>query len=1531
MRSSLRPSLAFVVACCGCGAPPDVAPGDVLGVDSRPIVGGPLLDSGWSVDGGQDDAWFAHTVAGAGDIDGDGYGDVLVGAYRWDEGEQDEGKAFLYLGGPAGLGTTPAWTAQGDQEGALQGHALASAGDVNGDGYADVLVGGFKWDDAWQEEGKAELYLGSAGGLSTTPDWTVVGGHEFAWLGYAVAGAGDVNGDGYADILIGAQGYDDDVADEGAALLFLGSPAGPAATPDSLVSPSNQADSRTGRRVASAGDVNGDGYGDVLVGTHLYDGGEGRTWLFQGSPGGLVATPGWTGEANESEAGFGTSAAGVGDVNGDGYGDVLVGAALQGDDVGHAYLYLGSATGLSETATAWTPAGVSQTGQLYGYSVAAAGDTNGDGFADVAIGSLSYDGDAGADTGFVAIYLGAGTAAGLEASADWVHQGDQAGEQLGRALASAGDVDGDGFPDLLVGAPERTSAAGMDGRATLYRGAPTRPDGGATWSAQSNDPGALLGHSIAFAGDVDGDGHGDALVGAWRYDNPDVDEGGAFLFLGHDEGLSGGDSWSFESDQAGAGLGVWVAGDGDVNADGYDDVAVSALTWDGVDSDIGKVWVFHGGPTGLASAADWSLEGDQAQAEFGSGFDFAGDVDGDGFDDLVVGQKLYDGAFAEEGRAHLYLGGPTGLASAPSWTVTGGGAGAQLGYQANRAGDLDADGYDDIALSAWEWSNGEALEGRVDVYYGSADGPAGSPDWTAEGNQHHARFGSSTRPAGDVNGDGFDDLAIGAYLWNEAEVDVGLATVWLGGPTGLGAAAGWSYVGPTENDELGVAISSAGDLDGDGYGDLVVGAWQWEPNDAGAALLFLGGPGGLAPTPLATLFGDDESLYGISVSAGDIDGDGFSDVLVGARGYSDGQTEEGAAFLHRGNSHALGWELPAAFTYSAEARHPGSGEPLAPGQRSDADDGFDLAAFARSPFGRQRVRLEVEVEPAGQPFDGLDVLTPSLAWTDTGAGTGGVDLLETVDALLPETGWSWRARLRYDPAQAPPQPTSRWLYGGRSGRALGRHVVTGCAGDIDSDGECDSTDPDDDGDGEDAIADGGADCDDTDAAILPGAVESCDTIDSDCDGDLVDTFDDLDGDGDPDCTDADADGDGFDGPLGSDVDCDDLDDAVYPGAPDTCDDSVDSDCDGSTADAEDFDDFDDDGLPDCLDDDIDGDGDTTLTDCDDYDPDRYTGAPEVCGDAVDTDCDGDLVDLDDFDDTDGDGDPDCSDDDDDDDGLPDAQEDALGTDPLDGDSDGDGVGDLDEVGDPDDPTDSDGDGIIDAIDDDGTDGPLADSDGDGVPNTDDCAPDDPDLPADVEACNGLDDDCDGVVPDDEVDGDGDGYVECDTDEPDCDDGDDAVHPGADELCNGLDDDCDGVVPDDEADDDGDGFAGCDALPDCDDTDADRYPGATELCDGVDSDCTDDASAEADADGDGVRLCDDPPDCDDTDDATLPSTDDAPVVEICDDGADNDCDGATDADDPECWDPGCSCEAVPDPGPTASLLLLLLPLAIWRRR
>ena len=515
-----------------------------------PIEVDPLITTpGWTAGGPQPYAAFGVSVASAGDVNGDGFGDVIVGAYGYDIGWTNAGGAFLYLGSVSGLAGSAAWTAGGDQASAQFGVSVASAGDVNGDGFGDVIVGAN--NSGQTGEGRAFLYLGSAAGLSAGPAWTGEPNQDGASFGYSVASAGDVNGDGFGDVIVGAIGYDNGQTDEGGAFLYLGSASGLATAP-AWTAESNQAGPWFGMSVTSAGDVNGDGFGDVIVGARQYDNGqtdEGRAYLYLGSASGLAAAPAWTAESNQASAEFGTSVASAGDVNGDGFSDVIVGAPLYTNGQageGRAFLYLGSASGLAATP-AWT-AESDQASAYFGVSVASAGDVNGDGYADVIVGANGYTSVQTAD-GRVFLYLG--SASGLAAAPASTAESDQDNAAFGASVASAGDVNGDGFCDVIVGAVNYSlNGYQPQGRAFLYLGSASALAATAAWLVESNQAGAETGYAVASAGDVDGDGYGDVLLGGRYYDNGQTDEGRAFFYFGSASGVaSTTPAWSAESNQ----------------------------------------------------------------------------------------------------------------------------------------------------------------------------------------------------------------------------------------------------------------------------------------------------------------------------------------------------------------------------------------------------------------------------------------------------------------------------------------------------------------------------------------------------------------------------------------------------------------------------------------------------------------------------------------------------------------------------------------------------------------------------------------------------------------------------------------------------------------------------------------------------------------------------------------------------------------------------------------------------------------------
>jgi len=505
------------------------------------------------------------------------------------------------------LATSPVWTAESDQENAGFGSSVATAGDVNGDGYSDVIIGAPFYDNGQADEGRAFVYHGSATGLVATVAWTAESDQTGAGFGSSVAAAGDVNGDGYADVIVGAPLHDNGEVDEGRAYVYYGSASGLASTA-AWTAESDQAYSEFATSVATAGDLNGDGYSDVIVGAPYYEelwNDEGQIVAFHGSSGGLTTTAAWTYASGEANANVGNSVSTAGDVNGDGYSDIIVGAFRMDAgavDAGAAMVFHGSSSGLtSRSWLAWSGDPIAE----FGWSVAAAGDVNGDGYADVIVGAPDPNLTVGGRA-----YVYHGSASGLANSAAWVAESGQIDSRFGVSVAFAGDVNGDGYADVIVGANLFDNVQLDEGRAFLYQGGASGLDATAAWTAESDQPGALFGNTVATAGDVNADGFSDVVVGAVAYNNGETDEGRVYVFHGNNAtSLSPTPDWAIAGDQVEVGLGGSVSTAGDVNGDGYSDVIVAAGGYDNGEAPSGRVDVFHGSAAGLPTLAAWKALG----------------------------------------------------------------------------------------------------------------------------------------------------------------------------------------------------------------------------------------------------------------------------------------------------------------------------------------------------------------------------------------------------------------------------------------------------------------------------------------------------------------------------------------------------------------------------------------------------------------------------------------------------------------------------------------------------------------------------------------------------------------------------------------------------------------------------------------------------------------------------------------------------------------------------------------------------------
>ncbi len=886
----------------------------VVGVSASP---GSLPDSpSWQVYSSgpsMTPSWFGAAVAAAGDVNGDGYADVLVGEPLYDGEEEEEvdiGRVYLYYGSATGLSTTAAWVFSGDWAGAHLGAAVAAAGDVDGDGYGDIIVGAPGYSNGEVGEGAAFLFYGDSWAPSSSPDWMAEGNQAGAEFGYAVGTAGSQDWDGRADIIVGAPGYSNGQVGEGAAFAYY-SGGGLSSMPD-WSAEGNQAGARFGHTVGVAGDVDGDGYPDVVIGAPGYDGSggdEGRDYLYSGSFSGLNSSSAWTGQGNCAGGQFGYSAGPAGDVNGDGYADIVVGTPNAGgscnaDGSGRVYAYYGSDMGLPGMPS-WTIQGI-WPGAHLGWSVSTAGDVNDDGYGDVIVGAPDYA-DGNTREGRIMVYLG--TEAGLTTAEQWAYDSNRQYVAMGYAVGTAGDVNGDGYGDLLAGAPWCSLVESNCGEAYAFYGGELEA---APPFDPVDDPGqdqAYLGCAVSTAGDVNGDGYADIIIGAYGYDNGQVDEGRAFLFQGSVSGPLPSPAWTAESDQAGAYFGYAVGIAGDVNADGFSDVIVGAYHYDGDGDtvDEGRVYLYLGGAAGLSPSASWTDDGSQDGGRLGWAVGTAGDVNDDGYSDVVAGMPFYDNGQADEGAALAYYGSPVGLPADPNRTVEGDQAGAHLGWAVDTAGDANGDGYSDIVVGAPDYDDGAHTDfGQVRIYYGSAAGLGIAPGWSDPGTSSPAEFGSAVGTAGDVNGDGYSDIIVGNYLgFGYSGETGGGAYVYYGSATGPGTAPNWSQYGKETAAAFGYTVGTAGDVNGDGYGDVIIGT---HTTARGWAALYQGGPSGLATAATWTARSASPGTgFGYAAgTAGDVNGDGFSEVVVGEPHYSNGQVEEGRAYIYMGRSGSAG-------------------------------------------------------------------------------------------------------------------------------------------------------------------------------------------------------------------------------------------------------------------------------------------------------------------------------------------------------------------------------------------------------------------------------------------------------------------------------------------------------------------------------------------------------------------------------------------------------------------------------------------------
>ena len=498
-------------------------------------------------------------------------------------------------------------------------------------------------------------------GLVIADGFAIIGDLAGDQAGTSVASAGDVNGDGFADIIIGAPQGDDGGSGAGEAYVIFGKATGfgtidltTLAPADGFIIQGDIASDNLGISVASAGDFNNDGFDDVIVGTA---GSAGRAYVILGRNGSFGAV----------------------------------------DGTGRSVIDL---TGLAP-ADGFSILGIAGVGR----TVSSAGDINNDGFEDIIVGGPNATGG-----GVAYVIFGHGgplasiNATALTPAEGFIIRGDLEGDRAGASLSPAGDVNNDGFDDLIVGAPGGNLGGGDAGEAYVIFGRSGTfgtPDGSGHnvidlgelsaadgFVIRGDSTSDSVGTGVSSAGDIDGDGFDDVIVGGPFGDDGGMEAGEAYVIFGKSGGFGAPDAagrrvidlttlgWDqgfiIRGDTADDRLGVSVSAAGDINGDGYDDLIVGANRGDDGGSNAGEAYVIFGSALGfgtsdstgrnvidlttLGIAEGFIIQGDLASDSAGSSVSAAGDINDDGYDDLIVSAPMGDDGGSSAGESYIIFG-----------------------------------------------------------------------------------------------------------------------------------------------------------------------------------------------------------------------------------------------------------------------------------------------------------------------------------------------------------------------------------------------------------------------------------------------------------------------------------------------------------------------------------------------------------------------------------------------------------------------------------------------------------------------------------------------------------------------------------------------------------------------------------------------------------------------------------------------------------------------------------------------------------
>ncbi|MEZ5013299.1 MAG: FG-GAP-like repeat-containing protein [Chitinophagales bacterium] len=820
-----------------------------------------------------------NNVLPVGDLNLDGYDDVIIADKDYtSDGISHRGKMELYLGGIDGLALSPAMTILGDSVNIYLGQKVMS-GDFNMDGLPDLAIAS---GSGSLGKGIFWIYLQTPGGFNPTADLKIYGEQSFSYFGVGSC-VGDINGDGYTDLIVSAIYFDGLYAECGKIYIYRGSPSGLHATPEVAIS-GNALNTLLGDAIATC-DVNGDGYDDIVAGYRIgyslrvnlvYNGSE----VFSTIPSDTL----WYSSGIDPYLNVN-----LGDINGDGYEDLLTSSdAGSFEDV--AVLQYGSPSGIKESRIFYTKR--PESGSAFGKSTASLGDVNGDGFSDFVIGE-PYADISVLDAGRVVVYYGE-NGLNLSVDPDWTYRNYTASEKMGYKVYGLGDINGDGFDDLAVGFYNLA-------RLYVFLGSENGYDKIGDMVFEGSKINASFGYSLDALGDSNNDGVDDIVVGS-PGSYPSYPGNGVFIGLGSDIG-------SFSSytifDTGYPNNGSVVTQAGDINADGKNDLLVG-----GYRCSSRKPYLYYNSGSSFGLDSVWvNCHYNYTSQPYGISICSAGDINNDGFGDFLVGgitSKLAEN-FPLGSSVRLFYGNvdfvqlDTTITSIADdslvWVNAFDQDSCELGRAVASLGDINADGYDDFVISAPGFDDGELNEGAVYMYYGAADTVSHTPFWTFESNQIGGRAGYSIATKGDFNGDGYNDLLIGAPFFDNGEVDEGVVFVFYG--TALGFLATPSMI--LEIDQAGAnfgnSVDVIGDFNGDGFADAVVGASHYSNGQVneGGIFIYLGSALGLSSSYTYMEESDQANAQlGFAVSsAGDYNHDGLADVIAGAPYFNGDRTASG--------------------------------------------------------------------------------------------------------------------------------------------------------------------------------------------------------------------------------------------------------------------------------------------------------------------------------------------------------------------------------------------------------------------------------------------------------------------------------------------------------------------------------------------------------------------------------------------------------------------------------------------------------------